>query len=114
MQTARVLPLAVAFLAVFLSGISCARHSGRARAESPRTIMVAQSGHADVIGNDSTALQRAADLLRPGDTLSIGPGTYQMDNSLLVPSGATVRGAAGQTILRKSRGVESALAEDGD
>ena len=48
------------------------------------------------------------------ETLVIGPGTYQMDNSLVVSSGVTVRGAAGRTILRKSRGVESPLAEDGD
>jgi hypothetical protein len=37
-----------------------------------------------------------------------------MDNSLFVPSGVTVRGTAGKTILLKSRGVESALIEDGD
>lgn len=53
-------------------------------------------------------------MLRPGDTLAIGPGTYQMDASLLIPSHVTVRGEAGKTILMKSAGVESALAEDGD
>ena len=53
-------------------------------------------------------------MLRPGDTLVIGPGTYQMDASLLIPSNVTVRGTAGKTILLKSRGVESALTEDGD
>ena len=79
-----------------------------------RVVSVAQSGTADVIGNDSAALQKAAAMLQPGDTLSIEPGTYEMDNSLFVPSGVTVRGVAGKTILRKSRGVESALAEDGD
>lgn len=84
------------------------------QAEGPRTITVAQSGPADVVGNDSAALQRAAALLKPGDTLVIGPGTYAMDNSLFVPSGVTVRGTAGKTILRKSRGVASPLAEDGD
>jgi hypothetical protein len=80
----------------------------------PRTVTVAQSGPADVVGSDSAALRKAAALLRPGDTLVIGPGTWQMDNSLVVGTGITVRGTAGQTILRKSRGVESALAEDGD
>jgi len=79
-----------------------------------RVITVAQSGPADVVGSDDAALQKAAGLLRPGDTLSIGPGTYEMNNSLFVPSEVTVRGTEGQTILRKSRGVESALAEDGD
>jgi len=80
----------------------------------PRTITVAQSGQADVIGNDDTALQKAAGLLRPGDTLEIGPGTYQMRNSLFIPSKVTVRGVQGQTILKKSAGVESSLVEDGD
>jgi hypothetical protein len=84
------------------------------RGNHPRVVTVAQSGTADVVGTDDVALQKAADLLHPGDTLSIGPGTFEMNNSLFVPSGVTVRGAAGQTILRKSRGVESALAEDGD
>jgi hypothetical protein len=53
-------------------------------------------------------------MLRPGDTLVIGPGTYRMNASLLIPSHVTVRGTAGKTILLKSRGVESALTEDGD
>ncbi len=63
---------------------------------------------------DSAALQKAAQMLKPGDTLVIGPGTYTMQNSLFVPSGVTVRGTKDKTILRKSRGVESVLAEDGD
>ena len=78
----------------------------------PRTIRVAQSGEADVIGSDNEALQRAADMLRPGDTLEIGPGTYRMENSLVLPSGVTVRGTPGETILLKSDGVESILYED--
>jgi hypothetical protein len=83
-------------------------------AGSPRIVTVAQSGAADVVGNDNVALQKAAQMLKPGDTLQIGPGTYEMHNSLFVPSGVTVRGTAGKTILMKSRGVESALTDDGD
>ncbi len=79
-----------------------------------RTVRVAQSGSADVLGNDSAALQKAVQMLKAGDTLLIGPGTYEMNNSLFVPSGVTVKGTAGKTILKKSRGVESALTEDGD
>src|SRR5437660_1308943 len=82
--------------------------------QKPRTLTVALSGKADVVGSDSTALQKAADMLRAGDILEIGPGTYQMNNSLLIPSGVTVRGVPGQTILQKSPGVESLLTEDGD
>ncbi|HZU26885.1 MAG TPA: right-handed parallel beta-helix repeat-containing protein [Bryobacteraceae bacterium] len=100
---------------VLVLGACCAGCAFRAGAASgPRTVTVAQSGSADVIGADSAALQKAARMLRPGDTLSIGPGTWAMDNSLFVPSSVTVRGVAGQTILRKSRGVESALVEDAD
>ena len=96
----------LAVLAVALTAISCGPRA--------RTVTVAQSGAADVVGSDSAALRKAASLLRAGDTLVIGAGTYQMDNSLVIPSGVTVRGAPGKTILRKSRGVESLLAEDGD
>lgn len=84
------------------------------QATGPRTITVAQSGAADVVGSNSAALRKAAGMLRAGDTLVIGPGTYAMDNSLVAPSGVIVRGTPGQTILKKSRGVESLLAEDGD
>ena len=83
-------------------------------AGSPRIVTVAQSGAADVVGNNNAALQKAAQMLKPGDTLQIGPGTYEMHNSLFVPSGVTVRGTAGKTILMKSHGVESALTDDGD
>ena len=79
-----------------------------------RIVTIAQSGPADVVGSDSESLQKAANLLRPGDVLSIGAGTYAMENSLFVPSGVTVRGVPGKTILRKARGVESPLTDDAD
>ena len=98
--------------AVALLSASCG--SSVSAKQTPRIVTMAQSGPADVIGNDNEALQRAANLLHRGDTLSIGAGTYIMENSLFVPSGVTVRGVAGKTILRKSRGIESPLVEDGD
>jgi parallel beta-helix repeat protein len=114
-MSARLSVFAVAVLAVSLAAsLSCSFRSDAGSNLPARTITVAQSGPADVVGADSAALQKAADMLHPSDTLSIGPGTYQMDNSLMIPSGVTVRGAAGKTILLKSRGVESALIEDGD
>lgn len=99
-----VLPCITAAAAVLLS----------LGAPGARTITVAQSGRADVAGRDSTALQKAANLLKPGDTLSVGAGTWDMQNSLFVPSNVTVSGVPGKTVLRKSRGVETALIEDGD
>ena len=104
------------FIAALIAGIlatpGCT--TSHANANVHRLITVAQSGPADVVGSDSAALQKAVGLLLPGDTLSIGAGTYAMEDSLVIPSGVTVRGEAGKTILRKTPGVESALIEDGD
>jgi parallel beta-helix repeat protein len=110
MRASRLLLAVAAIAAVVSLETSC----GSGGTAGGRTITVAQSGTADVIGSDSAALQKAANLLRAGDTLSIGAGTYAMDNSLSIPSNVTVRGAGDRTILLKSGGVESALAEDGD
>ncbi len=104
----------IALTTGLLANVCCTSRSVAGSAIANRTITVAQSGNADVIGADSASLQKAADVLRPGDTLVIGPGTYQMDASLLIPSNVTVRGTAGKTILLKSHGVESALTEDAD
>ena len=106
--------LCIIALAAWLVNVSCASRSVAGPTLERRTITVAQSGNADVVGSDSTALQKAADMLRDGDTLVIGPGTYQMDASLLIPSNVTVRGTAGKTILLKTAGVESAFTEDAD
>ena len=106
--------LTLAAAASLAANVACTSRSIAGSTLPSRTITVVQSGNADVVGSDSAALQKAADMLRSGDTLVIGPGTYQMDASLLIPSNVTVRGTAGKTILLKSRGVESALAEDGD
>lgn len=105
----------VRYLAACAALLICASCGKQAESPSgPRVIKVSQSGPADVMGSDNAALQKAADLLKPGDTLLIGEGTYAMENSLFVPSGVTVRGVAGKTILMKNAGVRSALAEDGD
>jgi parallel beta-helix repeat protein len=112
----RRLPLLsiVTLVICLLANVSCASRSVAGSTVPNRTITVAQSGTADVVGSDSTSLQKAADMLRPGDTLVIGPGTYQMDASLSIPSNVTVRGTAAKTILLKSRGVESVFIEDAD
>ncbi len=104
------------WLLIALSMVALLAGCGRPKDISGKgkTVRVAQSGVADVIGDDDAALQKAADRLHAGDFLEIGPGTYTMNNSLFVPSGVTVRGTPGQTILMKSDGVESPLAEDCD
>jgi parallel beta-helix repeat protein len=105
--------IALSALAVMIV-LSTSCTSRIAAEQTSRVVTVAQSGSADVVGKDNEALQNAAHLLHPGDTLSIGAGTYTMEDSLFVPSGVTVRGVPGKTVLRKSRGIESALVEDGD
>ena len=104
--------------AMLIAQLGCSFQSKESSADSgprkARVVTVAQSAPADFIGTDNVVLQKAADSLHRGDTLEIGAGTYAMDNSLFIPSGVTVRGKPGQTILRKNAGVESLLAEDGD
>lgn len=97
----------------FLFIAACSRDISQGPA-GPRTITVAQEGEADVIGSDNTAIQKAAFMCQPGDTLVIAPGTYVMENSLLIPSGIVVLGTPDKTILRKSKGVESFLVDGGD
>ncbi|HUU26330.1 MAG TPA: right-handed parallel beta-helix repeat-containing protein [archaeon] len=102
-------------LAFILSPGCCQRGKEGAAAPAPRTITVAQSGAADVIGKDNKALQQAADMLHPGDTLEIGPGTYNMENSLFIPcSDVVVRGTPGETVLFKGPGVASKVTDCGD
>ncbi|MBW7995674.1 MAG: hypothetical protein FVQ81_03685 [Candidatus Glassbacteria bacterium] len=101
-------------LALALSAV-CSQQSQAGKTTTPKTVTVAQQGKADVTGRDNYALQRAADMLSPGDTLEIGPGEYLMDNALVIPvSGVTVRGVPGQTVLKKKRAVMSLIIEGGD
>jgi len=102
----------------FVLAIGCCRapeNDGSQALSSPRTVTVMQSGQADVVGSDNAALQKAADMLRPGDTLQIGPGQWNMDDKLMIPcSNVTVRGTRGQTVLFKSAGVSSKVVDCGD
>ncbi len=99
---------------VFLLFAGCARQECDAPA-GPRTVQVAQQQGADVVGDDNFALQQAADMLAPGDTLEIGPGTYILHNSLVIPvSGVVVRGVPGETILKKAPAVASRVLDGGD
>ena len=103
----------IACVVLLLGMVACAGPTPGGKT-APRTVRVAQSGGADVVGSDNLALQKAADMLKPGDTLVIGEGTYAMATSVFLPSNVTVRGTPGKTILLKNDGAASALAEDGD
>ncbi len=112
----KIAPWSAALLVLIsISLIGCGSQSQTIDAGVPKTITVAQQGEADVTGSDNTALQRAANMLSPGDTLQIGPGEYLMDNALVIPvSGVTVRGVPGRTVLKKNRAVTSLIIEGGD
>ncbi|MFC1544883.1 right-handed parallel beta-helix repeat-containing protein [Gemmatimonadota bacterium] len=102
-------------LLALVLGTGCSQHSPSGNQSQPRTVTVAQQGNADVTGSDNVAIQRAADMLGPGDTLEIGPGEYLLHNSVIIPvSGVTVRGVPGETILKKARAVLSMIVEGGD
>jgi len=80
-------------------------------------IRVGQSeSEADLTGRDHRVLQAAVDYVANlgGGTVEIGPGTYEMRDSLHLRPYVTVRGTPGKTVLRKSKASTSALARDGD
>src|SRR4029450_8052088 len=96
---------------ILIAQLGCSFQSKESSADSgprkARFVTVAQSAPADFVGTAHVVFTKAADSLHRGDTLEIGAGTYTMDNNLFIPSGVTVRGKPGQTILKKSAGVES-------
>lgn len=111
------LPLSAVMIAALalplVMALGCS--SGSVDASSPRTITVALSGPAEVTGSDNVAIQQAADMLNPGDTLVIAAGTYTIHNSVFIPvDNVVVRGEPGKTILRKAAGVASRVVDCGD
>jgi len=79
------------------------------------TVRVAQDG-GDFCGRDNRALQGAIDYVASldGGTVEIGPGVYEMRDSLHLKDNVTVRGSGPDTVLRKSDGAIAALVLDGD
>jgi parallel beta-helix repeat protein len=71
---------------------------------------------ADLVGKDNRVLQAAVDYIAGlgGGTVDIGPGEYEMHDSLHLRSNVVVRGQKGKTILRQARSAVSPLAMDGD
>lgn len=68
----------------------------------------------DFVGTDNSSIQNAIDSCneRGGGTVEVGPGTYQMNDSIHLKSGVKVRGAGEETVLRKSVMVKSGLSAD--
>ena len=87
----------------------------RSRMETLPRVAVGQS-EGDLVGRDDRVLQAAVDYIAGlgGGTVVIGPGEYQMRDSLHLRSNVTVSGTQGKTILKKADGVVSPLALDGD
>ena len=74
----------------------------------------------DLTGRDNRVIQAAIDTvaaLNAGDAariVEIGPGTFQMRDSLHLRSHVTIRGTPGKTVLVKAPAAKSRLALDGD
>lgn len=79
------------------------------------TIEVGQETGA-LMGRDHRVLQAAVDFIAGlgGGIVRVGPGVYEMGDSLHLRSHVTVAGVPGQTILRKLPSDTSPLALDGD
>lgn len=82
--------------------------------ERPKIQVGIASG--DFVGRDNRVLQAAVDYIAGlgGGTVEIGPGEYLMHDSLHLRSHVVVTGQSGKTILKKSDGIVSPLALDGD
>ena len=72
--------------------------------------------NAAIVGSDNHALQATVDYVSGlgGGTVCIGPGVYEMEDSLHLRSNVTVIGAGKDTVLRKGSGHISPLVTDGD
>jgi hypothetical protein len=56
--------------------------------------------------DDSAQIQAAIDACPVGEVVQLGPGTFVVNNLVLVPKGITIRGAgAGTTVLSKTNGA---------
>ena len=75
-------------------------------------------GHADadIVGTGNVTLQAGVDYLAGlgGGLLEIGPGTYNMRDSLHLRDNVIVIGSGETTVLRKCDAAESPLVLDGD
>ncbi len=82
--------------------------------ERPHVTVGLRAG--DMTGSDNRALQAALDYVASlgGGIVDIGPGEYIMRDSLHLRPQVTVRGAPGQTVLRKAPSAASPLKLDGD
>jgi hypothetical protein len=78
------------------------------------TLTVGPGGQLE--GTDDRVLQAGADYLARlgGGVLQILPGTYEMHNSLFLPSDLTVRGAGPHTVLHKAAGNSTPLTQESD
>jgi hypothetical protein len=106
---------ATCLVTLTLLGITLALSSSGTAPAAPKraTTITVGPRDADVVGEDSYALQKAADrLAQTGGTLIVKSGNYTMYNSLNVPSNVTVRGDDPPPVLVKCDGYETKLVAD--
>jgi hypothetical protein len=83
--------------------------------QKPGVTVTVGPAHADVIGSDNVALQKAIDRVAAagGGTVIVKAGTYTLANTVRLTSHLTLRGEGPEkTVLKKIPGVTSKLALD--
>jgi parallel beta-helix repeat protein len=89
----------------------CLAHP-QAKDERP-PVTLRQAEGADVVGNDDQALQRAADRLKDGGTLVIGPGRYVLRRTVFLPADLVLRGEPGAVLALPAPVLSSEAARAG-
>ncbi len=85
------------------------------RARCELTLTVGQN-EGDLQGEDDKVIQAGIEYLHRvgGGTLRILPGMYHLQNAIYLRPSITLRGSAGQTVLRKAASVVTPLVRDSD
>lgn len=110
-------PLLMCCILVCLSSYATARnHPENEWLASPQVHITVGQQDGDIVGRDNRALQAAVDYVGNlgGGMVEVGPGEYQMRDSLHMRSRVTLRGAGADTVLKKDAETRSLLAADGD
>ena len=111
----QVFTLVGLFLIFSLHNSGLCALKGRSSMKKGVTITVGVKD-ATIVGTSNRVLQAAVDYVAGlgGGTVYIGPGVYEMKDSLHLRSNVTIIGAGEDTILRKADGYMSRLVTDGD
>jgi len=102
-------------LLLILSLVACLKLDAEPNIAVERATIQVGIDKGDFRGNDNRVLQAAVDYVGRlgGGTVSIGPGTFEMRNSLILHDGVRVVGVPGKTILKSCDAFQSPMASSG-